>query len=734
MNKSIITAFLTIVLSSILSLSAFADWKQVKGQWQYEKDGKLVMDRWITDGRESYYIGPGGDMKAGWMQLSGFWYFLNTIHDGSYGSALKGWSWIDGYCYFFDDSGKMLSDTIAPDGCQVLSSGAWGVQGKPQFIEDKGIITVRGDLTDLTFGKTADKPIGAVGSGGGSGGSSSGSSQRPQNTICSYSIQYVDLGTNTVIHAVAGQGKKLDSISIAYLELDDYEICDDQMTEFTLTEENQVVKVYYVKQNMSSPTDAEKVSWQLHFVEEGSTTKEILRSQRGISLEGSELIVDFPEELVKNGSYYRSLVESPYRVVLIGFGIQKFYIEFKKSLLPEEPKPDKPERERLNKWLEVSRVADEDLTGIVSMDGPLITETLAESNTRLKNLVSMGKDLKRHEVYLIAKNHTPSSFILGQYNNAGNISEMVMDHFQIEGCEYIVLKVGFEIFFEEEWCNHNFLITNDVESGCLTTGSETVRCRKCAYEVSIAIPAAGHQDTDQDDICEICYETVIGNNIPEAVHYEEGDMQARQIGKKVYLFRCIDEDYEDSLNNKQKAALFLCEQVIRSDIDSTSAHHKTIPFGSDNNYKSSAVRNWLRANAKDSLFAVHTGYIGISLAYTGATQKGSYEQLEDGELISRETPFQLLEDNIFLLSVEEALKYREYLWKFHDSSVNNPESQYSAYSRGYWLRTPQYTEANGDFLYSSGAYFVDLEEGNIHTGKVSDTSIGMRPAITILQQ
>ena len=49
-----------------------------------------------------------------------------------------------------------------------------------------------------------------------------------------------------------------------------------------------------------------------------------------------------------------------------------------------------------------------------------------------------------------------------------------------------------------------------------------------------------------------------------------------------------------------------------------------------------------------------------------------------------------MEDQMFILSMEEAVKYRDVLWKFNGSSQNNPQSQYSAYSKGYYLRTPQY--------------------------------------------
>ena len=102
-------------------------------------------------------------------------------------------------------------------------------------------------------------------------------------------------------------------------------------------------------------------------------------------------------------------------------------------------------------------------------------------------------------------------------------------------------------------------------------------------------------------------------------------------------------------------------------------------------------------------------------------------------MIALEKPFQLLEDEIFILSVEEAIQYREYLWRFGGSEENNQETQYSAYSHGYYLRTPQYKGENG-FEYGLGIYVVDFS-GSIHPVSVSSTdNIGIRPVIAIRQQ
>ena len=75
---------------------------------------------------------------------------------------------------------------------------------------------------------------------------------------------------------------------------------------------------------------------------------------------------------------------------------------------------------------------------------------------------------------------------------------------------------------------------------------------KCGKEETVILPAKGHIDKDGDGICDICYEPADG--VPEAVHYSIGDIQARTIGNKIYLFRCIDDDYEDAMDNSQKTA------------------------------------------------------------------------------------------------------------------------------------------------------------------------------------
>ena len=81
--------------------------------------------------------------------------------------------------------------------------------------------------------------------------------------------------------------------------------------------------------------------------------------------------------------------------------------------------------------------------------------------------------------------------------------------------------------------------------------------------------------------------------------------------------------------------------MIRSDIVGAS---KKLNFGDNNNYKYSRIREWLLDNAKADF--VHETYIGITQSYIGATDKGTYEQLDDNSLVGMKQMFQLLQDRV----------------------------------------------------------------------------------------
>ena len=69
-------------------------------------------------------------------------------------------------------------------------------------------------------------------------------------------------------------------------------------------------------------------------------------------------------------------------------------------------------------------------------------------------------------------------------------------------------------------------------------------------------------------------------------------------------------------------------------------------------------------------------------------------------------------DQLFILSVDEAYRYRNWLWRFGPVRKRNPETQISEFCKGYWLRTPC-KSAEG-----TQVYIVDLVQGNIRPEKV----------------
>ncbi|WP_026893459.1 MucBP domain-containing protein [Lacrimispora aerotolerans] len=747
-KKSRLIIFIMSLTCMFLQMNVMASEPLKEGRWE------LIDENW-------FYFSENGKVLTGWQQINGKWYFLASGLNGLSGKMLTGWQWIDGRCYYLSvkteenyPEGAMFLNDLTPDGYKVGETGAW-LEGT-EIIEVPG----KGIQTEKKSSAAVSKFISGGGGGGGGGNRKindfNGSidegpnsnpvtpseqppetkpdkseSEIPENSEsqCIYTIKYMDIADKSILQVVTGAGKEGDTIQIKSIEIDGYRICKEQKDNLILTGNHTNVSVYYQKETLSSPSEAKKISWNLYFIEEGRPDKEVLKGQTGETEEGKELVIDFPETFIGTDRYYyHSLVSSPWSVEVNGNGIQKYYIEYKKGeQIPDEADPDAETKERLHDWLEVAKKADYSITGEYPTDVQVITKTQAEGNERLLNLVSMAEGIERKEIYLIAKDYYPSAGIISQrLPMVNNISELPMEQLTISGATYTVLRVGFERVYDESICVHEYEMVDEVAATCTGNGHQSVQCKKCGKEEIVILPAIGHLDEDYDGVCDICHEAA--DEVPEAVHYSIGDVQVRNIGDKLYLFRCIDDDYEDAMENNQKLALFLGDSVIRSDIEGTS---KKLNFGSNNNYKYSKVREWLLYNTKADF--VHDTYIGITNAYMGATRTGSFEQFSESSLLGQSRLFQQLEDRVFILSVDEAIKYKDYLWKFNGSEENNPESQVSAYSKGYYLRTPQ-DSGSTDFLYGNGIFIVSLVDGNIRPVEVTETSIGIRPVMAIPQR
>ena len=238
-----------------------------------------------------------------------------------------------------------------------------------------------------------------------------------------------------------------------------------------------------------------------------------------------------------------------------------------------------------------------------------------------------------------------------------------------------------------------------------------------------------------------------------AENWDEGDFVSRDINGRTVIFRCVDENYSDKLENNLKSALFLSETLIPSTTDSDYVWEDTgdghygyvwhpgpvAVFGSSNDYKYSDIRAWLD---EVTVYDAADIQIGVPNAYTGSTEEGKYGEFNENELKTHEIGYQKMNARLFILSVEEALKYRDYLWKFECSDTDNPEDVTETGAHAYWLRSPAGTSY--DYAETGQVYVVDLDSGSIHPAAVAPsasgdeaadtmTNIGVRPAFTMPQ-
>jgi hypothetical protein len=215
-------------------------------------------------------------------------------------------------------------------------------------------------------------------------------------------------------------------------------------------------------------------------------------------------------------------------------------------------------------------------------------------------------------------------------------------------------------------------------------------------------------------------------------HWNVGDTVLREIDGQKYRFRCIDQNYWDQEENHRQCALFLCDSVIPADIGSKYVwevledgshgyvfHAGPVTFfGESNEYKYSYVRNWLTMVAETEFSMAEPVQTGVTQAYTGSTGAGLYEQLRTSDLKSTAIGSQKMTDRLFILSVDEALRYRNWLWRFEGAEEKNPWTQINEYCKGYWLRNPEGTSGNYD---TDRVYVVDLVQGNIRPEQVCVT-------------
>lgn len=124
------TILLTCMLTAVMNITAFAEWKQDENGYWYEKGGTYVANAWEQIDGNWYHFDPNGYMQTGWQYIDGSWYYLHE------NGAMAHDTWIGEY--YLKSSGKMAVNEFTPDGYYVDADGKWkaGVKNPRQAYED----------------------------------------------------------------------------------------------------------------------------------------------------------------------------------------------------------------------------------------------------------------------------------------------------------------------------------------------------------------------------------------------------------------------------------------------------------------------------------------------------------------------------------------------------------------------------------------------------------------------
>lgn len=418
--------------------------------------------------------------------------------------------------------------------------------------------------------------------------------------------------------------------------------------------------------------------------------------------------------------------------------------------------------ERLSRWLETARLWEAELTGEEADSVPdrrIIVSGRGENEERLLTAAGQIHDAKEHVVYVIGKNLTPSGTILKEvYGPEITYANLAEDYLEADGDFYCVSRFAVSRNFQAENCTHVWEEKISEPAGCTVKGRSVYRCGRCGREKEVFTSAVGHTDENGDGTCDRCGADMeeAGGQKADPVHWNIGDVLEKEIDGERYQFRCIDQNYSDGTENHRQAALFLCDTVIPADFGADYSYelaengtfeYRFRPgpignFGAGSDYKYSNIHEWLHGSEADFYDAEDIS-IGTSYACTGSTEAGRYGDLKDAELEPFYIGSQKLTARLFVLSVDEALKYKNWLWRFGDTDGENPQTQTGEFSKAYWLRTPEGNERGHD---TGFVYVVDLVNGNIHPesvrpecGSMEDEQLeatgttGVRPAFVIAQ-
>ncbi len=354
-------------------------------------------------------------------------------------------------------------------------------------------------------------------------------------------------------------------------------------------------------------------------------------------------------------------------------------------------------------------------------DSRILTENRAENDVRIMSFAGqcLKGDGAEKVFYVIGRNYMPEGSILPVIFGQGLEYSCTLEE---------TIRGRNDLYYAVRFALHN---TGgfETESSALTGGDS-------------GSDASGPADGD----------------IPALHHWSIGDVVTRTLDGIRYRFRCIDQNYEEgSQKQGQPLALFLCESVIPANTGSEYVYERredgsygyvyypgpVVNFGGNSEYADSPIRSWLAAQEADKEIFPEAS-VGVEYSCMGRTGRGTFSRFDRSDLRSYRLGSQILTDHYFLLSVDEAVKYREYLWNVNGYGEEESAANAGTFDGAYWLRTPV---GNGNGEDNSSVYVVDLVNGNIHPqevrpqmngaadGELAVTApVGVRPAFVLRQR
>ncbi len=711
--------------------SAYAGWQQQSGEWKYEQAGSFVRESWIKEGDGWYYLEADGRMASGWKQQGGFWYFLNPIPDGTCGKMMTGWQWIDGRCYYFSDIGRdghpagaMYANGQTPDGYWVETDGAW-VDARGEIVEifGKGIV-VKNQALERTPEITGPGGGGGISQGGGGrkgrGGRGSGSKSSSNGSNKSdrgKSIEDQGVSDKSIEDKIV-RDKESEDQSVRDKESEDQSRCDKENEDPSCDgkendrskEDSSLNKEEQQEGRIPVATDSNvaAVNWYIHFTDQETHQTLLAESRQGRIPDGETLSVNFRERIVDSeGNVWESVEKPPLKLQVYGPEDRIFYVEYRQTGRIPETDPFEEERRRLQKWMDRARKQEVLLTGEEEEripDDRFVVRDAKENDGRLLTLAGQIRFPGEYAVYVIGKDWEPNGRILKNfYGEELTYSQMVEDRFICQGVSYTITRFSL-------------------------SGKES-----------------GAEKEDPEDV-----------QTSRRLHWNLGDVLTGELDGERFFFRCIDQNYSDEEGNHRQGALFLCDTVIPADFGSSYTYEALedgsfgyvfepgpiVNFGKTNDYKYSRIRDWLKQSEVGFSQAKEIS-VGVSKAYAGETDDGMYGQFQESDLRGAYIGDQKLTGKLFILSVDEALKYRDWLWRLEGSEEENSQSVSSAHAKGYWLRNPVGTAGEHD---TGLVYVVDLMKGKIRPAAICPTedgadeelrvtgAIGVRPAFVMPQE